>query len=154
SYVALTQSMLTHDLGRDRGGTDEALASIRARTLALAVDSDRLFPPSQSRRIADGVQNGTYRELRSDHGHDVFLWRTSRWRRSSRSSCRAETPPPTPRPPATLNRFVRYFQRPVVPAGIDPPRAVTNATGRRSPAVEEAHAELVGGLLQHLLHGK
>src|SRR5699024_5845426 len=81
-------------------------------------------------------------------------WRTSRWRRSSRSSCRAETPPPTPRPPATLNRFVRYFQRPVVPAGIDPPRAVTNATGRRSPAVEEAHAELVGGLLQHLLHGK
>jgi len=73
SYVALTQSMLTHDLGRDRGGTDEALASIRARTLALAVDSDRLFPPSQSRRIADGVQNGTYRELRSDHGHDGFL---------------------------------------------------------------------------------
>ncbi|WP_210418281.1 homoserine O-acetyltransferase MetX [Ruania zhangjianzhongii] len=73
SYVALTESMLTHDLGRDRGGVEEALASISARTLALAVDTDRLFPPSQSRRIADGVSRGVYRELRSDHGHDGFL---------------------------------------------------------------------------------
>lgn len=73
SYVALTESMLTHDLGRDRGGVEAALATIPARTLALAVDSDRLFPPSQSRRIAEGVQRGTYRELHSDHGHDGFL---------------------------------------------------------------------------------
>lgn len=73
SYVALTESMLTHDLGRDRGGVEEALASISARTLALAVDTDRLFLPSQSRRIADGVPHGVYRELRSDHGHDGFL---------------------------------------------------------------------------------
>ncbi len=73
SYVALTESMLTHDLGRDRGGVESALATIRARTLALAVDTDRLFPPSQSQRIAAGVPNGIYRELRSDHGHDGFL---------------------------------------------------------------------------------
>src|SRR5699024_9460615 len=62
-----------HDLGRDRGGVEAALATIRARTLALAVDTDRLFPPSQSWRIAEGVPRGIYRELRSDHGHDGFL---------------------------------------------------------------------------------
>ncbi|WP_354002615.1 homoserine O-acetyltransferase MetX [Ruania halotolerans] len=73
SYVALSESMLTHDIGRDRGGADAALASIQARTLALAVSSDRLFPPSQSQRIADGAPHGVYRELDSPYGHDGFL---------------------------------------------------------------------------------
>ncbi|WP_163543676.1 homoserine O-acetyltransferase MetX [Occultella kanbiaonis] len=73
SYVVLTESMNTHDVGRDRGGVDSALASITARTLAVAVDSDRLFLPSQSERIAEGAPDGTYRVLHSDYGHDGFL---------------------------------------------------------------------------------
>ncbi|SEE91888.1 homoserine O-acetyltransferase MetX [Ruania alba] len=73
SYVVLSDSMLTHDIGRDRGGVEAALASIQAPTLALSVSSDRLFPPSQSRRIADGVPRGVYRELDSPFGHDGFL---------------------------------------------------------------------------------
>ncbi|GAB2605011.1 homoserine O-acetyltransferase [Pseudactinotalea suaedae] len=73
SYVALTESMLTHDLGRDRGGVASALAGITARTLAVAVDSDRLFLPEQSERIADGVPDGELRVIRSAYGHDGFL---------------------------------------------------------------------------------
>ncbi len=76
SYVTLTDSMLTHDLGRDRGGVTSALAEITAPTLAVAVDSDRLFLPEQSVRIAEGVRDGTFRMIDSDHGHDGFLIET------------------------------------------------------------------------------
>ncbi len=55
SYVVLTESMLTHDLGRDRGGVEEALAQITAHALVVAVDTDRLFLPADCARIAAGI---------------------------------------------------------------------------------------------------
>ena len=73
SYVVLTESMLTHDLGRDRGGVNTALASITARTLVVAVDSDRLFLPAESERIARYVPDAQARLLHSEFGHDGFL---------------------------------------------------------------------------------
>ncbi|WP_425713710.1 homoserine O-acetyltransferase MetX [Georgenia sp. Z1344] len=74
SYVALSRTMLTHDIGRDRGGVAEALASITSRTLAVAVSSDRLFDPAEARRIADGVSGPSdYVEIDSPYGHDGFL---------------------------------------------------------------------------------
>jgi len=74
TYVALTRTMITHDLGRDRGGVNAALAQITARALVVAVDSDRLFPPAQSERIAAGIPGaGPVRTIRSDYGHDGFL---------------------------------------------------------------------------------
>jgi homoserine O-acetyltransferase len=74
TYVVLTRSMLTHDLGRDRGGVEAALASITARALVIAVDTDRLFPPAQSERIATGIPGaGPVRTVQSDYGHDGFL---------------------------------------------------------------------------------
>ncbi|HUX72153.1 MAG TPA: homoserine O-acetyltransferase [Cellulomonadaceae bacterium] len=74
TYVVLTRSMLTHDLGRDRGGVEAALETITARTLVVAVDSDRLFPPAQSERIARGIRGaGPVRMVHSEFGHDGFL---------------------------------------------------------------------------------
>jgi homoserine O-acetyltransferase len=74
TYVRLTESMLTHDLGRDRGGVDTALAQITARTLVVAVDSDRLFLPAESVRVAHGVPGAEpLHVIHSDHGHDGFL---------------------------------------------------------------------------------
>ncbi|WP_258724327.1 homoserine O-acetyltransferase MetX [Cellulomonas sp. NS3] len=74
TYVALTRTMITHDLGRDRGGVEAALASITARSLVVAVDSDRLFLPAQSERIAAGIPgSGPVRTIRSEFGHDGFL---------------------------------------------------------------------------------
>ncbi|UNX56490.1 homoserine O-acetyltransferase [Georgenia sp. TF02-10] len=74
SYVTLTRAMITHDVGRDRGGVEAALAQVRARTLVLAVDSDRLFLPSESERIAAAVPGaGPVAYLRSRFGHDGFL---------------------------------------------------------------------------------
>jgi homoserine O-acetyltransferase len=74
SYLVLTGTMITHDVGRGRGGVEAALGRITARTLVVAVDTDRLFPPEQSARIAAGVPGAEpLRMLRSDHGHDGFL---------------------------------------------------------------------------------
>ncbi len=74
TYLVLTESMLTHDLGRDRGGVEAALATITADALVVAVDSDRLFPVEQSERIAAGISGaGAVRLIHSDFGHDGFL---------------------------------------------------------------------------------
>ena len=74
SYLTLTQTMVTHDLGRDRGGVEAALALIEAETLVVAVDSDRLFFPAESERIAAGVRrSGPVAYVRSANGHDGFL---------------------------------------------------------------------------------
>ncbi|WP_129786055.1 homoserine O-acetyltransferase MetX [Promicromonospora panici] len=74
SYLVLTESMLSHDLGRDRGGVEAALSQITARTLVVAVDSDRLFPPAQSARLAQWIPRAEpLRIVTSDVGHDGFL---------------------------------------------------------------------------------
>lgn len=74
SYLVLTESMLTHDLGRDRGGVEAALATVTADALVVAVDSDRLFPVEQSERIASNIPGaGLVHVIASDHGHDGFL---------------------------------------------------------------------------------
>ncbi len=74
SYTVLTRSMITHDIGRDRGGVDAALGQVRAETLVIAVDSDRLFFPAESERIAAGIPGaGPVATVRSPYGHDGFL---------------------------------------------------------------------------------
>lgn len=73
AYYALTRSMDTHDAGRGRGSTGEALRSIRARTLVVGVDTDMLFPESEQLYIADMIGGATYRRMTSVSGHDAFL---------------------------------------------------------------------------------
>ncbi|MFI5608818.1 homoserine O-acetyltransferase [Amycolatopsis sp. NPDC051903] len=75
SYVVLTESMNTHDVGRDRGGVAAALGRVRARTVVAGVDSDRLYPVYQSREIAAGV-GGETAVVSSPYGHDSFLIET------------------------------------------------------------------------------
>ncbi len=74
SYLVLTRAMNSHDVGRDRGGVEAALARITARTLVAAIDSDRLYPVEQSRRLADGIPGaGPLAVITSLYGHDGFL---------------------------------------------------------------------------------
>lgn len=73
SYLVLTQAMNTHDVGRGRGGTAAGLARIRARTLVVAIDSDRLFPPELVAEIVAGVDGATWKVASSEVGHDAFL---------------------------------------------------------------------------------
>ncbi|GAB2696888.1 homoserine O-acetyltransferase [Microbacterium marinum] len=80
SYITLVEAMNSHDVGRGRGGVEEALARVRARTLVLGVDSDRLFPVDGQHRIFRGIpttiDDGAV-VLSSDFGHDGFLIETA-----------------------------------------------------------------------------
>jgi homoserine O-acetyltransferase len=76
SYHILTRVSDSHDCGRDRGGVEKALSTVTAKTLAIAVKSDILFPPEEIKRVADGVPDGKYVEIDSPYGHDGFLTET------------------------------------------------------------------------------
>ncbi|MDR1426355.1 MAG: homoserine O-acetyltransferase, partial [Bifidobacteriaceae bacterium] len=74
SYIVLTEAMLSHDLGRGRGGVAAALATIPSAALVVAVDSDRLFLPEKSAEIASGLPGLDGLHLvHSAYGHDGFL---------------------------------------------------------------------------------
>ena len=79
SYLTLVESMNSHDVGRGRGGVEDALARVTARTLVLGIDSDRLFPVDGQERIFRGIRSTIDPEtvvLASDFGHDGFLIET------------------------------------------------------------------------------
>ena len=74
SYLVLTESMNSHDVGRGRGGIARALSRVSADLVVVAVDSDRLYPPRLSEEIAAaaGSADGLHL-ITSDYGHDGFL---------------------------------------------------------------------------------
>ena len=45
TYIALTEAMNSHYVGRNRGGVVEALRAITIPVLVVSIDTDRLFPP-------------------------------------------------------------------------------------------------------------
>jgi len=74
SYVVLTESMNSHDVGRARGGVQAALERVRADLVVVAVDSDRLYPPRLSHEISQAsASSGPTHVITSEHGHDGFL---------------------------------------------------------------------------------
>jgi len=74
SYVVLTESMNSHDIGRGRGGVQAALERVTADLVVVAVDSDRLYPPRLSHEIGQAsASTEPVHVISSDHGHDGFL---------------------------------------------------------------------------------
>ena len=72
SYVVLTETMNSWDVGRGRGGVAAALARVTARALVAGVDSDRLYPPALQQQVADGL-GVPLQVIASPYGHDGFL---------------------------------------------------------------------------------
>lgn len=78
SYLHITEAMDSFDLS-DRGGAEKVFFSpdLRARFLVVALSSDWLFPPEQSREITTNLikagKRVSYFMLRSPYGHDAFL---------------------------------------------------------------------------------
>lgn len=77
SYLALVQAMNSHDVGRGRGGVEEALATIAVPTLVMGIPSDRLFTVAGQDRIAAAIPGSLDGDqatrLDSPFGHDSFL---------------------------------------------------------------------------------
>lgn len=72
-YWYLTKCLDTHDLGRGRGGVQNALQQIRVPSLAIGIATDRLVPLAEQKFIAAHLPRGRYVEIESDFGHDGFL---------------------------------------------------------------------------------
>ncbi len=77
SYITLVEAMNSHDIGRDRGGVEKALQSIRVRALVAGINSDRLFPITGQKMIAEHIGSelvgGELQVIESEFGHDGFL---------------------------------------------------------------------------------
>ncbi|HSF46160.1 MAG TPA: homoserine O-acetyltransferase [Chitinophagaceae bacterium] len=73
SYYALSKGMDSHNIGRGRNGVINALNSIKAATLSIAVESDVLYPPSEQEFIARHVPKARFESIDSLYGHDGFL---------------------------------------------------------------------------------
>lgn len=74
SYVTLTEALMSHDIGRDRGGQAAAIAGITATPFIVAVNSDRLYFPEQSYQLAaDFGMDTPVHIIDSPIGHDGFL---------------------------------------------------------------------------------
>ena len=76
-YVGLTRTMDSHDVGRDRGGHRRVLEALGIPILAVAIDSDGLYPPAEQLEIAELAPLGELAWIRSPHGHDAFLMETA-----------------------------------------------------------------------------
>lgn len=73
SYVAILDAFDTHDVGRDRGGLDSALARLTMPVLVIAITTDIIFTPTEMRSLARRLPCARYEEISSDLGHDGFL---------------------------------------------------------------------------------
>lgn len=74
AYIVLTEALMSHDVGRGRGGAAQALQNITAVPFLAAVDSDRLYFPEQSREIAELLPGEhEVHMIASPIGHDGFL---------------------------------------------------------------------------------
>lgn len=73
SYYTLTKSMDSHNLGRGREGVIQALKNIKAKTLALSMEGDILFPPYEQEFLASNIPGAHVKLILSDYGHDGFL---------------------------------------------------------------------------------
>ena len=74
SYLVLTEALLGHDAGRDRGPLHLAFRDATAEFFIAAVDSDRLYYPSQSHTLAQALPGEVpVHTITSPIGHDAFL---------------------------------------------------------------------------------
>ncbi len=72
-YYRLSQSMDSHDVGRNRQGVQKALQRIKAKTLVIGIDSDVLYPITEQEYLKKTIRGAELLNIASDFGHDGFL---------------------------------------------------------------------------------
>ncbi len=107
SYLHVTRAMDDFDLCEGYGSLEQAFGVVTSRVLVVAVSSDWLFPPEQSRDVAQALLRNnlpvSYCELTAPHGHDAFLIDVSHLSEVLRAFLPWVAPPAsevTPAPPA------------------------------------------------------
>ena len=73
SYVSILNSFDTHDIGRGRGGVEQALGRIKAETIVIGISTDIIFTPTEMHALCRKIPGAQYAEIESAFGHDGFL---------------------------------------------------------------------------------
>jgi homoserine O-acetyltransferase/O-succinyltransferase len=73
SYLSVTKTMDSHNVGRNRGGIENALKNIKSNTLIIGIQSDMLFPMEEQIELATHIPNAQLEIIDSPYGHDGFL---------------------------------------------------------------------------------
>jgi homoserine O-acetyltransferase/O-succinyltransferase len=74
SYVILTETLNSHDVGRGRGGVDKALRRCPVPAVVGGITSDRLYPLRLQQELAELLPGCTgLQVVESACGHDGFL---------------------------------------------------------------------------------
>lgn len=73
SYWYLTYAVDSHNVGRGRGGVEAALATIKADSCVICIDSDGMFPTVEQEPFAKAIPGCGYYVINSAFGHDGFL---------------------------------------------------------------------------------
>jgi homoserine O-acetyltransferase len=81
-YLYLTKMMDLHDVSRGYADAEAAFERMRKKHfLAVGINSDILFPSWQIQEVSEAAADAgvyaSYREIRSDVGHDAFLMETA-----------------------------------------------------------------------------
>jgi homoserine O-acetyltransferase len=77
TYVALTDALSSHDVGRGRGGVAAALGSCGVPVVVGGITSDRLYPLRLQEELAELLPGCTeLNVVDSIYGHDGFLVET------------------------------------------------------------------------------
>ncbi|HKV18517.1 MAG TPA: homoserine O-acetyltransferase [Mycobacterium sp.] len=74
TYVALTESLSSHDVGRGRGGIRAALGNCPVPVVVGGITSDRLYPIRLQQELAELLPGcAELKVVHSEFGHDGFL---------------------------------------------------------------------------------
>jgi homoserine O-acetyltransferase len=77
SYLYITKAMDYFDISAGYKSLVDAFKNVKAKFLVISFSSDWLFPPSQSKEIANALRKNlkdvSYVEIKSSYGHDAFL---------------------------------------------------------------------------------
>ena len=73
SYYFLSKGMDAHNVGRGRTSVENALQQIEAKTLAIGIVTDILFPLSEQQFLAENIPHAKFTSINSLYGHDGFL---------------------------------------------------------------------------------
>jgi len=72
-YYRLSQSMDSHDVGRNREGVENALKRITAKTLVIGIHSDVLYPISEQEYLQKTIRGADLLNIDRKFSHDGFL---------------------------------------------------------------------------------
>jgi homoserine O-acetyltransferase/O-succinyltransferase len=73
SYVSLSKSMDSHNVGRHRGSIEKVLSSVKTKTHIIGIDSDILYPLVEQSFLYSHIPNSKFHTISSPLGHDGFL---------------------------------------------------------------------------------